>query len=104
MAKLKMIIESHKEYDTTSRGIAFGIYSYYPPGPWAAKIVEFVSDLNTKLIEKGHAKRCMKCYISEMKGPKAIVVIKGKKEDIMSAANMYLAKSEILRNFYVSIG
>lgn len=103
MAKIKMIIESHKEYDTTSKGIALGIFSYYPPGPWAAKVVEFVSDLNSKLIEKGHAKRCMKCFISEMEGPRAVVTLKGKKEDIMAAANLYLAKSEILQNFNVSI-
>lgn len=103
MAKIKMVIESHREYDMSSKGIALGIYSYYPPGPWAAKIVEFVTDLNSKLIEQGKAKRCMKCFISEMEGAKAVVVLKGKKEDILAAATMYLAKSEILRRFAVSI-
>ena len=103
MAKIKMIIESHRDYDMSAKGIAFGIFSYHPPGPWAAKVVEFVSDLNSKLIEKGQSKHCMKCFITEMEGPRAVVVFKGKKEDIMSAANLYLAKSEILRNFTVSI-
>jgi hypothetical protein len=103
MAKIKLIIESHREYDMSAKGVALGIYSYYPPGPWAAKIVEFVSDLNSKLIEQGKAKHCMKCMISEMEGSKAVVVFKGKKEDILSAANIYLAKSEILHKFAVSI-
>lgn len=103
MAKIKIIIESHKKYDVSAKGVALGIYSYYPPGPWAAKIVEFVTDLNSKLIEQGKEKHCMKCFISEMEGPRAVVVLKGKKEDILSAANVYLAKSEILRKFTVSI-
>ena len=98
-----MIIESHREYDMSAKGVAFGIYSYYPPGPWAAKIVEFVTDLNSKLIEQGKTKHCMKCMISEMDGPRAVVILKGKKEDILAAANLYLAKSEILNKFTVSI-
>lgn len=103
MAKIKLTIESHREYDTSAKGIALGIFSYYPPGPLAAKVVEFISELNDKLIEHGQSKRCLKCYISEMEGPRAVVVIKGKKEDALSAANIYLAKSDILKSFTVSV-
>ena len=103
MAKIKLIIESNKEYDTSYKGIALGIYAYYPPGPWAAKVVEFISELNDKLIEHGQSKRCLKCYISEIEGSKAVVIIKGKKEDALSAVNVYLTKSEILRNFTASV-
>lgn len=103
MAKIKLIIESNKEYDTSYKGIALGIYAYYPPGPWAVKVVEFISELNDKLIEHGQSKRCLKCYISEIEGSKAVVIIKGKKEDALSAVNVYLTKSEILRNFTVSV-
>ena len=103
MAKIKLIIESNKEYDTSYKGIALGIYTYYPPGPWAAKVVEFILELNDKLIEHDQTKHCLKCYISEIDGPKAVVIIKGKKEDALSAINVYLTKSEILKYFTVSV-
>lgn len=103
MSKIKIKIESSKEWDTSTKGIALGIYSYHNPGPWAAKIVEYVEDINEKLKEKGQTKRFIKCYISEMDGPEATVVLKGKKADILSAANFYVSKSKILENFEVSI-
>ena len=103
MAKIKITIESRKEWDTSSKGIALGIYSYHNPGPWAAKIVEYIEDINEKLKEKGQTKRLIKCYISNMNGPEATVVLKGKKEDILSVANFYVSKSKILENFEVRI-
>lgn len=103
MAKIKLIIESNREYDMSARGVALGIYSYYPPGPWVSRIVDFISDANKKLIEKGAKKRCLQCKITKMDGPRAELIIKGKKEDILLAANTYLAKSKILENFTVTI-
>jgi hypothetical protein len=38
-----------------------------------------------------------------MDGPVAELIIKGKKEDILLAANTYLAKSKILEGFTVTI-
>ena len=103
MAKVKITIEARKEWDTSAKGIAFGIYSYHNPGPWAAKIVEYIEGVNEKLKEKGQTKRLIKCYISDMDGPEATVILKGKKEDILSVANFYISKSKILENFEVSI-
>lgn len=103
MAKVKIMIEARKEWDTSVRGIALGMYSYHNPGPWAAKIVEYIEDINEKLREKGQAKRLIKCHISKMDGPEATVILKGKKEDILSVANFYVSKSNILKNFAVSI-
>ena len=103
MAKVEIIIKARKEWDTSTKGIAFGIYSYHNPGPWAAKIVEYIEDVNEKLKEKGQSKRLIKCYISKMKGPEATVTLKGKKEDILAVANFYISKSKILENFEVSV-
>ena len=103
MAKAKIMIESRKEWDTSDRGIAFGVYSYYNPGPWVAKMVEYIEDVNKKLKEKSQTKRLIKCYISDMDGPKATVILKGKKEDILAVANFYVSKSKILENFEVSV-
>ena len=103
MAKIKLIIESNKEYDMSDRGMILGIYSYCPPGPWVSRIVEFISDANAKLTEKGAKKHCMQCKVTKMDGPRAELIIKGKKEVILLAANTYLAKSKILESFTVTI-
>lgn len=103
MAKVKIKIEARKEWDTLSKGIIYGMYSYHNPGPWAAKIVEYVEDINKMLKEKGQHKRIIKCFISSMDGPKATIILKGKKEDILTVANFYVSKSKILENFTVSV-
>ena len=103
MAKLKIKIEARREWDTSSKGIIYGVYSYHNPGPWVAKIVEYVEEVNKTLKEKGQPKRIIKCYISNIDGPEATVTLKGKKEDILSVANFYVSKSKILKDFAVSI-
>ena len=103
MAKIKLTIESNREYDMSDRGMILGIYSYYSPGGEVTKIINFISEANAKLTEKGAKKRCMQCKITKMDGPMAELIIKGKKEDILLAANTYLAKSKILEKFTVTI-
>ena len=103
MAKINIKIEARKEWDTSAQGIAFGMYSYHNPGPWVAKIVECVEDINKKLKEDGQTKRLIKCHISKMDGPRAEVVLKGKKEDITAMTNFYVAKSDILKYFTVRV-
>lgn len=45
----------------------------------------------------------MQCKVTKMDGPRAELIIKGKKEVILLAANTYLAKSKILESFTVTI-
>lgn len=103
MTKTKIMIEARKEWDTSAQGITLGMYSYHNPGPWVAKIVEYVEDINKKLEEDGQTRRLIKCHISKMDGPKAEVALKGKEEDITVITNFYVAKSEILRYFAVRV-
>ena len=104
MAKLIVTIESNKEYDMSHKGMLFGIYSYHPPGPWVSRIVDFITDINTQLEEKGYSNRKISCNITNMTGPTAVLKLKGKrKDDLTSAINLYLAKSKILEEFTVNI-
>lgn len=104
MAKLIVTIESNKEYDMSHKGMLFGIYSYHPPGPWVSRIVDFITDINTQLEEKGYSHRKISCNITNMTGPTAVLKLKGKrKDDLTSAINLYLAKSKILEDFTVNI-
>ena len=79
MAKLIVTIESNKEYDMSHKGMLFGIYSYHPPGPWVSRIVDFITDINTQLEEKGYSNRKISCNITNMTGPTAVLKLKGKK-------------------------
>lgn len=95
MAKRRLIIEAIPNWDTSAKGMAFGMYSYTAPGPWAGKIIEFVTEVNKKLPKN----RQLRCWISKFKGPHIVLTFKGKKKDIEEAVNYYLSNSKILELF-----
>ena len=99
MAKRRLIIEAIPNWDTSAKGMAFGIYSYTAPGPWAGKIIEFVTEVNKKLPKH----RQLRCWISKFKGPHLTLMFKGKKNDIEEAVNYYLSNSKILESFNVEL-
>lgn len=95
MAKRRLIIKAIREWDTSDKGIRLGLYSYNAPGPWASKIIEFITDLNKKLPKH----RQLRCWISKVDGPHMTLTFKGKKNDIEEAVNYYLSNSKILQSF-----
>jgi hypothetical protein len=104
MAKRKLILDAHKEWDMSGKGILFEAYSYTNPGPWVAKILEYVDGINNKLKEKGtDKKKLITCYISKNDGPHCELTFKGPKKLILETINFYLGRSKILQHFTATI-
>lgn len=81
-----------------------GRYSYTNPGPWTAKILEFVSDVNAKIRESTFSNNLqVTAYISKSDGPISEITFKGKKKVILYIINYYLSHSDILQDFKATI-
>lgn len=104
MARRKVIIKSHKEPDNSYEGRILGGYFYTNPGPWTAKILQYVETINNNLKEKKVAKRkLITCYVVKTDGPECELVFKGPKTMILEVINYWLIHSDILDYFDVIV-
>ena len=101
MAKVKVTINAHKHWDTsTSENIYLGTYTYYSPMPVAQKLLELVDAYNK---EQPQLKYKIAPKLIANDGPECVIQLKGKKQILLNLTNKFIIMYDFEGEFEVTV-
>lgn len=101
MAKVKVTINAHKHWDTsTPEKIHMGVYTYYSPMPVAQKLLELVDAYNK---EQQQLKYKIAPKLIYNDGSECVVQLKGKKRVLLNLTNKFIIMYDFEGEFEVTV-
>lgn len=101
MAKVKVTINAHKHWDTsTPENIDLGVYKHYSPMPVAQKLLQLVDAYNKEQLQLKY-KIAPKLIAND--GPKCVVQLKGKKRILLNLTNKFIIMYDFKGEFEVTV-